>query len=75
MSTIGDAFRAVFWSFFGVRKHNEYEKDSQRLTPQQRPHERHRHAAHQESPDPGVPQRTLHRTSFSRIALGSGSNS
>ena len=28
------AFRAVFWSFFGVRKHAEYEADTQRLTPQ-----------------------------------------
>jgi hypothetical protein len=34
MSSFGDAFRAVFWSFFGVRKHNEYEKDTQRLKPQ-----------------------------------------
>ena len=34
MSTFSDAFRAVFWSFFGVRKHGEYEKDLQRLKPQ-----------------------------------------
>jgi hypothetical protein len=34
MSTIGDAFRAVFWGFFGVRKHGEYQKDMQRLKPQ-----------------------------------------
>ena len=34
MSSFGDAFRAVFWSFFGVRKHGEYEKDAQRLKPQ-----------------------------------------
>ena len=34
MSTFGDAFRAVFWSFFGVRRHGEYEKDTQRLKPQ-----------------------------------------
>jgi hypothetical protein len=34
MSTFGDAFRAVFWSFLGVRKHGEYEKDTQRLKPQ-----------------------------------------
>ncbi len=29
-----DAFKAVFWSFFGVRKKGEYEADSKRLTPQ-----------------------------------------
>jgi hypothetical protein len=29
-----DAFRAVFWSFFGVRKKAQYETDSKRLTPQ-----------------------------------------
>ena len=29
-----DAFRAVFWSFFGVRKRSEYEADTQRLKPQ-----------------------------------------
>jgi hypothetical protein len=34
MSTFGHAFRAVFWSFFGVRRHGEYEKDTQRLKPQ-----------------------------------------
>ena len=34
MSTLGDAFRAVFWSFLGVRKHGEYEKDAVRLKPQ-----------------------------------------
>jgi hypothetical protein len=34
MSTMGDAFRAVFWSFFGVRKQGEYAKDLQRLKPQ-----------------------------------------
>ncbi len=28
------AFKAVFWSFFGVRKRDEYEKDTKRLTPQ-----------------------------------------
>ena len=28
-----DAFKAVFWSFFGVRKNAEYQKDSKRLTP------------------------------------------
>ena len=29
-----DAFKAVFWSFFGVRKHADYEADTQRLKPQ-----------------------------------------
>jgi len=29
-----DAFKAVFWSFFGVRKKADYEADSKRLTPQ-----------------------------------------
>ena len=28
-----DAFKAVFWSFFGVRRNAEYEKDAKRLTP------------------------------------------
>jgi hypothetical protein len=28
-----NAFRAVFWSFFGVRKGTEYEADTQRLKP------------------------------------------
>ena len=28
------AFKAVFWSFFGVRRRAEYEKDTKRLTPQ-----------------------------------------
>ena len=31
---IGEAFKAVFWSFFGVRKRSEYEADTQRLKPQ-----------------------------------------
>jgi len=31
---IGQAFKAVFWSFFGVRKRSEYEADTQRLKPQ-----------------------------------------
>ena len=31
---IGQAFRAVFWSFLGVRKHARYESDSQSLKPQ-----------------------------------------
>ena len=34
MSTVRQAFLAVFWSFFGIRKHSEYEKDTQRLKPQ-----------------------------------------
>ena len=34
MSALGEAFRAVFWSFFGVRKRGEYEKDAVRLKPQ-----------------------------------------
>jgi hypothetical protein len=29
-----DAFKAVFWSFFGVRKNAEYEADMKRLKPQ-----------------------------------------
>ena len=29
-----DAFKAVFWSFFGVRKRSDYEKDTQQLKPQ-----------------------------------------
>ena len=29
-----DAFKAVFWSFFGVRKRSDYESDTQRLKPQ-----------------------------------------
>jgi preprotein translocase subunit Sec61beta len=29
-----EAFRAVFWSFFGIRKKTEYEADTKRLTPQ-----------------------------------------
>ncbi len=28
------AFKAVFWSFFGVRKKTEYDDDARRLTPQ-----------------------------------------
>jgi len=30
-----EAARAVFWSFFGVRRRNDYESDSVRLTPGQ----------------------------------------
>ncbi len=29
-----DAFKAVFWSFFGVRRHAEYEADTKRIKPQ-----------------------------------------
>jgi amino acid transporter len=29
-----DAFRAVFWSFFGVRRMSDYEADAKRLSPQ-----------------------------------------
>ncbi len=28
------AFKAVFWSFFGVRKGSDYEADTKRLKPQ-----------------------------------------
>jgi amino acid transporter len=31
---IGDAFKAVFWSFLGVRKRSDYESDTQKLKPQ-----------------------------------------
>ncbi len=31
---IFDAFKAVFWSFFGVRKRSAYEADTQKLKPQ-----------------------------------------
>ena len=29
-----DAFKAVFWSFFGVRKKSAYDKDAKELKPQ-----------------------------------------
>lgn len=29
-----EAFKAVFWSFFGVRKRSDYHSDAQRLKPQ-----------------------------------------
>ena len=29
-----DAFKAVFWSFFGVRRRSDYESDSSKLRPQ-----------------------------------------
>jgi Na+/H+ antiporter NhaB len=28
------AFKAVFWSFFGVRRKDNYEDDAKKLTPQ-----------------------------------------
>ena len=33
--TIGKAFKAVFWSFFGVRKRRDYDADAKSLTPAQ----------------------------------------
>jgi preprotein translocase subunit Sec61beta len=32
-ATVGQTMRAVFWSFFGVRKRADYEHDVQRLDP------------------------------------------
>jgi hypothetical protein len=32
--TFIEAFKAVFWSFLGVRKRADYESDTQRLKPQ-----------------------------------------
>ena len=29
-----DAFKAVFWSFFGVRRGSEYDADARKLKPQ-----------------------------------------
>ena len=34
MSNALGAFKAVFWSFFGVRKRAAYESDTQNLKPQ-----------------------------------------
>ncbi len=31
---IRDAFKAVFWSFFGVRRAADYKSDTERLKPQ-----------------------------------------
>jgi hypothetical protein len=31
---IRDAFKAVFWSFLGVRKRDDYESDTRNLKPQ-----------------------------------------
>ena len=28
-----DAFKAVFWSFFGVRRRSDYESDTRKLRP------------------------------------------
>ncbi len=33
-ATVREAFSAVFWSFFGVRRRSDYEADTQRLKPQ-----------------------------------------
>jgi hypothetical protein len=33
-STAVSAFKAVFWSFLGVRRRADYEADTQRLKPQ-----------------------------------------
>ena len=32
--SVARAFKAVFWSFFGVRKRADYESDTQSLKPQ-----------------------------------------
>ena len=32
-STVIDAFKAVFWSFFGVRRKSDYASDVQKLKP------------------------------------------
>ena len=34
MSRAFEAFKAVFWSFLGVRKRSDYQSDTQRLKPQ-----------------------------------------
>ena len=34
MSTALEAMKAVLWSFLGIRRRSEYEKDTQRLKPQ-----------------------------------------
>jgi hypothetical protein len=31
---VKSAFKAVFWSFFGVRRRSDYESDTQQLKPQ-----------------------------------------
>lgn len=32
-ASFGSTVKAVFWSFFGVRKKSDYEKDAQQLNP------------------------------------------
>lgn len=32
-ASFGATLKAVFWSFFGVRKRSDYEKDTQQLNP------------------------------------------
>lgn len=32
-ASFGSTMKAVFWSFFGVRKKSDYESDSQQLNP------------------------------------------
>lgn len=32
-ASFGATMKAVFWSFFGVRKKSDYEKDAQQLNP------------------------------------------
>lgn len=32
-TSFGATLKAVFWSFFGVRKKSDYEKDTQQLNP------------------------------------------
>jgi hypothetical protein len=32
-ASFGATMKAVFWSFFGVRKRSDYEKDAQQLNP------------------------------------------
>ena len=34
MTAMKGAFKAVFWSFFGVRRRADYESDTQKLKPQ-----------------------------------------
>lgn len=32
-ASFGATMKAVFWSFFGIRKKSDYEKDAQQLNP------------------------------------------
>lgn len=32
-ASFGATLKAVFWSFFGVRKRSDYEKDAEQLNP------------------------------------------